>query len=665
MGRLLGIDTGGTYTDAVLFDETMGVVASAKALTTKHDLAIGVRGAVAEVLAGETEAVRLVSLSTTLATNAIVEGHGAPVCLLLLGYGEDALERSGLGQALGTDPVVFIGGGHDPLGDEQRPLDLEAAREAILQQAPKVAAFAVAGYFGVRNPSHELEVRDLVRELTGLPVTCAHELTSNLDAPRRALTAVLNARLIPQLQQLILAVRGFLEEIGIEAPLMVVKGDGSLISDEVALTCPVETILSGPAASVVGARYLSQEVDVIVSDIGGTTTDIAVLRDGRPLLNRDGATVGGWRTMVEAVAVHTCGLGGDSEVRLAEPRGLVVGPRRVVPLSLLACEHSQILAPLREQAARPEAGEHDGRFALRLRPLGGALLTPSETRLWQAMAEGPAALEDLLPSSAMARPLGRLLDRGLVILGAFAPSDAAHLLGLQEGWSREAAHLGAELMARQGAARRRLPAMTAEELARATVERVIVQSGRAVVEAALAEEGGLSADDRRRLGGIFVERALTPAAAEADPLVSFAVALKRPLAAIGAPAATYYPAVAERLDTRLVIPPHAAVTNAVGAVAGGVMQSVRLLITAPEEGCYRVHSPEGPEDFTSLEAADRHAEAAARRLAEAQARAAGAATVELELRRAERAAAVAGGKDIFVDREITATAVGRPRLAGD
>jgi N-methylhydantoinase A/oxoprolinase/acetone carboxylase beta subunit len=663
LGRLLGIDTGGTYTDAVLFDETDGVVASAKSLTTKHDLALGVRGAVEAVLPRGGEDIRLVSLSTTLATNAIVEGQGAPVCLLLLGYGEDALERSGLGQVLHGDPVVFIAGGHDPMGDEQRPLDLEAARQAILAQAPKVAAFAVAGYFAVRNPGHELKVRDLARELTGLPVACAHELTSNLDAPRRALTAVLNARLIPQLQQLILAVRGLLAEKEISAPLMVVKGDGSLITDAVALTCPVETILSGPAASVVGARYLSGEADIIVSDIGGTTTDVAVLHDGRPLLNREGATVGGWRTMVEAVAVHTFGLGGDSEIRLDEPQGLVAGPRRVVPLSLLAAAHPQVTASLEAQVAREAVGDHDGRFALRSRPLDGSGLTPSEERLWRAMEAGPVALEELLPSSAMARPLARLVDRGLVVIGAFAPSDAAHVLGLQAGWPVEAARLGAALFARRGAEKKRLPAMGVEALARAVVERVVVQSGQAVVEAALAEEGELSGDDLRRLGRVFVGRAMTEGDGAAASLVGFSVTLKRPLAAIGAPAATYYPAVAERLGCRLVIPPHAAVSNAVGAVAGGVMQSVTALVTAPEEGRYRVHLASGVRDFTALSEADGYAETEALRLARSQAEAAGAATVEVELSRRERAAEVAGGKEIFVDREITATAFGRPRLA--
>ena len=328
MPILLGLDTGGTYTDAVLFDQTKGrfeasgakasgvVLATAKALTTKHDLAIGLKGAIEAVLphlpAGVKPAdIALVSMSTTLATNAIVEGHGAPICLILLGYDVKALDRAGLKQALGSDPVVFVAGGHKPTGDEQAPLDLAAARGAILTYAPRVAAFAVSGYFSVRNPAHEIAVRQLIRDLTDRPVSCGHELTSKLDAPRRALTVALNARLIPQLQQLIRAVSGLLAERGITAPLMVVKGDGSLIDQQVALTCPVETILSGPAASLVGARHLSGADTVMVSDMGGTTTDIAMLRHGRPVLNKEGAVVGGWRTMVEAVVKI---LGGKIEL---------------------------------------------------------------------------------------------------------------------------------------------------------------------------------------------------------------------------------------------------------------------------------------------------------------------------------------------------------------
>ncbi len=342
----LGIDTGGTYTDAVLVDHASGaVLASAKALTTHHDLSVGIGQAMAAAFDGQTASpaeVSLVALSTTLATNAIVEGQGSPVCLLLIGYDPELIRQYGFERDLVTENVVYLRGGHDGAGNEGEPLDETAAREAILAWRDRVDAFAVSGYFGVRNPAHERRGRALVEELTALPVACGHELTTRLNAVRRATTAALNARLIPLLQELIVTVRRTLQGLDIAAPLMVVKGDGSLVRAEWAKRRPIETILSGPAASVVGAWHLAGRRDVWVVDVGGTTTDIAALRDGCPRLNPEGAQVGEWRTMVEAADVHTVGLGGDSHVRLDKGGRLVIGPRRVVPLCLLASEHPTI-----------------------------------------------------------------------------------------------------------------------------------------------------------------------------------------------------------------------------------------------------------------------------------------------------------------------------------
>ncbi|WP_343713212.1 hydantoinase/oxoprolinase family protein [Inquilinus sp.] len=661
MSLSLGIDTGGTFTDAVLFDPDRGVVAAAKRLTTKHDLALGIGAAIDAVLERHPAEIGFVGLSTTLATNAVVEGQGNPACLILIGYPEAALDRAGLRKAIGADPVVAVAGGHRPTGEEQAPLDLDAVRAAILRHAPAVTAFAVAGYFAVRNPAHEQSVRDLVRDLTGKPVTCGHELTSGLDAPRRALTALLNARLIPLTASLIRAVRGRLDARGITAPLMVVKGDGSLIADRFALARPVETVLSGPAASVVGARWLTGRDDCFVSDIGGTTTDIAVLKDGRPLLNREGAQVGGWRTMVEAVEIRTFGLGGDSEVRVEPGVGLAVGPRRSVPLSLLAQQHPEMLAVLRRQAERPEGISLDGRFALRLRALDTAAdtLSPQERRIWEALADGPQPLETVLTSHLLDRPLERLVARGLVILSGFTPTDAAHVLGLHDGWSREAALLGAALWTRRPAEPGWTPPADAESFARSVLERLTADSALALVEAALARDG--VAEAAREARGLLPRRAVA-GDAPVPALLRPALALGLPLVGIGASAATYYPEIARRLGTESVVPQHAGVTNAIGAVASGVLQTVAITITAPEEGRFRVHAPAGIRTFGSLAEAAAHAEAEARSRAEALAREAGGQEVAVTVTRADRVVSMAGGLDMFVESTVTATAAGRPRM---
>jgi N-methylhydantoinase A/oxoprolinase/acetone carboxylase beta subunit len=660
MSLRLGFDTGGTYTDAVLYDPERGVVASAKALTTKHDLAIGLGGAFAGVRAAIDRPIVLVSLSTTLATNALVEGHGSPVGLLLLGYSPSVLEKPPLRDALGEDPAILLAGGHDALGEAQAPLDLAAVRQAVEGLAGRVAAFAVSGFFSVRNPAHEIAVRRLIRETTERPVTCGHELSAKLDAPRRALTALLNARLIPQLQALIAAVRGLLSESGIAAPLMVVKGDGSLVGAEVAALSPVETILSGPAASVVGAHHLAGVDDVFVSDMGGTTTDIALLRGGRPVLNREGAVVGGFRTMVEAVEVRTFGLGGDSEVH-ATSEGLRLGPRRVVPLSLAATQHPSVLATLERQLA-DEPGEHDGRFALRQRALEAAVELPAaQARIWSTLAEGPRPVAALAAGYASERALARLVDRGLVIIAALTPSDAAHLLGRQQGWSVDAARLGAALFARRWAGR--LGDADPASLAARIVEQVVRQSAGALLDTALAEwrgSAGVGTGDRP-----LVDEALAGPAGRSTDLLSVRIALGRPIVAIGAPIASYYPEIAARLGTRLVLPRHAEVCNAVGAVVGGVSRTVTAVITAPAEGRFRAHLPDGVADFTALEPAAASALAALRRLATEQAQAAGAAELEVRESRDDRIVREADGLELFVESRLSVTAFGRPRLADE
>jgi N-methylhydantoinase A/oxoprolinase/acetone carboxylase beta subunit len=448
---------------------------------------------------------------------------------------------------------------------------------------------------------------------------------------------------------------------------MVVKGDGSLVSDAVALTSPVETILSGPAASVVGACYLSGKSDLVVSDIGGTTTDIAFLEAGRPALDSEGARVAGWRTMVEAVRVHTYGLGGDSEIALQEPQsgrhrgqgpGYRVGPRRIVPLAILARDHSGLLDKLRQQAAERDTLESHGRFALRLRPRDSAQLAPMEEKLWEALADGPRALSDLAPLPSQQRPLQRLVARGLAIYGGFTPTDACHVLGFQREGLKEAAVLGAEIMAHQAQVRFGGQAPGAEQLAESCIEALYRRSGTLHVESALAESGELPLEARDGPGRRLVALGLAP---EKQGLLRLDFALDRPLVAIGASAGTYYPEIARRLGAELLVPEHAEVCNALGAVVGGVFQQVRILVTKPGEGTYRAHLATGPQDFADLASAREAAEAEARQRARQQAEEAGARDIQVSLAVEVNKADLAGGQEMFFELAVLAQALGRPR----
>jgi N-methylhydantoinase A/oxoprolinase/acetone carboxylase beta subunit len=665
MAILLGVDTGGTYTDAVILDDARppaeAVLAKAKSLTTRGDLSLGVGRAVRKALADSgvpPGQIALASLSTTLATNALVEGRGEPVALVFIGFGEADFARSGLAEALGPDPLIRVAGGHRPSGEPAAPLDLAALAEAAAHATPQVTGFAIASYFSVRNPEHEIAARDAIRARTGLPVTCSHELSSKVGGPKRALTTLLNARLVGLIDRLIRATEGLLAETGVKAPLMVVRGDGSLVSAAFARNRPIETILSGPAASIVGASFLTGAPDAVVSDIGGTTTDVAILSAGRPRLDPEGAMVGGWRTMVEAVAMATHGLGGDSEVAILTDgltARLRLGPRRIVPLSLLAMDHPEVLDALRAQFDRPRSTDTDARFLL-----GHATSAPHaapegpEAEILARLANGPAPLDEIAPSRPARAAAGRLVARGLAIHSGFTPSDAAHVLGLQGDWSVDAARLGATLMARQRDGAGRAVAPDAEAFARMTIAALHRRSAEAVLETALREDGYDAA---------LAQSPLAAAALEGRRcLLRPQLALQVPLIGLGASAPTYYPAVAAMLEAAPVIPAHADVANAVGAVAGRVSVALRLTISQPQAGTFRLHLADGPRDFNTYDKAEAAALATLRADAAAAAAEAGAEDAELHESIVKREAEVEGAA-MMVETEITVEASGRPRLA--
>jgi N-methylhydantoinase A/oxoprolinase/acetone carboxylase beta subunit len=660
---LLGIDTGGTYTDAVLWSERTGVLAKAKSLTTRHDLSEGIAGAVDAVLAGAgvpAAAVKLVSMSTTLATNALVEGQGGRVGLVMIGFSEGDLHRDGLAKALGGDPVVHCDGGHDVHGNP-RPLDLSTLDDALDALAPTVSGFAVCAYFSTRNPAHEIVARDLIRDRTGLPVTASHELSAKLGGPRRALTTLLNARLIAMIDRLVAATEGFLARRGIAAPLMVVRGDGALVSAAFARHRPIETILSGPAASLVGARHMTGLANAIVSDIGGTTTDVAVLDGGRPRLDPDGATVGGFRTMVEAVAMRTFGLGGDSEVRLEEgglEATIALGPRRLVPLALIGAAHGAVvMTQLERQLRASNPGRLDGRFALRagLPDRLAAGLSPAESRLYERIRETPEPVDSVLPSTAAGATLDRLVSRGLVQVSGFTPSDAAHVLGRQANWDETAARLGAMLFARRRDGRGKAIAASPEEISERVLAALTRRSAEAILETAFAEDG--------LDGAAVVSHAVVQAAIARRPgIARVALTLDRPVIGLGASAPLHYANLPDLVGSGCVIPVDTDVANALGAVVGQVRVTVEALVSQPQEGLFRAAAGSALRDFGDEAQALDWAEAEVRDRAEAAARAAGADTAEIVAARDLRLSTVEGQR-MFIEARVTAVASGRPRMA--
>lgn len=665
MAYFLGVDTGGTYTDAVIVDEAADrVIGKAKSLTTRADLALGIGRAVDAALAQSGVAaadVALVSLSTTLATNALVEGQGGRVALIFVGFDDGDLDRGGLIEALKGDPVIRMAGGHSHAGTETEPLDLTTLETQLLELGTQVMGFAIAARFATRNPAHEIAIRDLVRRVTGRPATCSHELSAQLNGPKRALTAVLNARLIGMIDRLVAACERHLAEIGIDAPLMVVRGDGALISAAMVRERPIETILSGPAASIVGARWLTGAQDALVSDIGGTTTDVALLRGGLPEIDPAGARVGGFRTMVEAVAMRTTGLGGDSEVHLKTEGlvgGLRLGPRRLIPVALLAADHPAMVHATLDRALSTEtAGEFDGRFVV---PMAGQTggLTPREHTVLARITE-PMPMAQALTSRLEVAALERLVARGLVMISGVTPSDASHVLGRLDAWDATASEKAVRLLGRRRNGAGERFATDAAVLAQGIIDQLTSQTVDCLLEAAFDEDDAFDGQPSETLA----RHPLTTAAlGQHKGILQLSARLGVPVIGLGASAPSYYGAVGERLHCEMILPEHAGVANAIGAVVGQVSQRVQAIVTSPAEGRFTAHLPDGLQQFSDRNTALATLEAALIAEATARARAAGAEDLRVTTSRDVREADIEG-RTMFIEATITATASGRPRVA--
>lgn len=665
MALALGVDTGGTYTDAVLIRDQDEVIASAKSLTTRADLALGVSDAIRAVLDASGVApgdIALAALSTTLATNALVEGQGGRVGLIYVGFAETDLDRHGLSDALKGDPALVVAGGHTHAGTEAAPLDMDAIAQFLETHRGRVSGWAVAAQFATRNPAHELAVAEAVTRITGAPVTASHDLSARLNGPKRAVTAVLNARLIGMIHRLIGRAEDALVDLGIHAPLMVVRGDGALMSAPQAKARPIETILSGPAASIVGARWLTGAQDALVSDIGGTTTDVALLRGGRPAIDPQGAKVGAFRTMVEAVAMRTTGLGGDSEVHVQTgglQGGLTLGPRRVLPVALAAQMAPDVVHAALDAALRSELGrEFDGRFVPGVAGMTAEGLSERDAALLARIGDELHPMNDVLRNRMDLGGLKRLVDRGLVQVSAVTPSDAAHVLGRLDAWDGSASHKALTLLARRriGSGERLAPG--AEPLAQMIIDQLTQQTGAALLEAAFAEDPAFD-DDAAYLARHVLLRA---GLGRHRGLLALDAALNVDVVGLGASAPSYYPAVGDHLNCRMILPEHAGVANAIGAVVGRITQRRSGQVTSPAEGKFRVHLDTGPEDFADPDAALARIEAVLTTAARDAVSAAGADDIRVTADRQIRSAQVEA-REVFVEATVTVEASGRPRIA--
>ena len=324
---LLGLDVGGTFTDAVIIDGHR-VVATAKRRTTKDNLMNGIGEALDAVLEGyDTSNIEQVTLSTTVVTNTIVEEKEQVVDLYVVtGPGRN------VDDIFPVKPIYLQGyTDHRGIVVERTPADAVRGIANMVQTRSGTDLAAVSAKFGVRNPQEELSITEELKN-TYHAISNGSLLSGSLNFPRRTISAYFNSAVTPVFTVFKKNVEDALSARNIVAPLHILKADGGSLPVEHMVSRPVETAFTGPAATVLGRSALGVigNQHTVALDIGGTTTDISLWKHGRPLMTKNGVSIREYPSAVRSFAVTSVGIGGESVVRLKNGN-LTVGPERVGP----------------------------------------------------------------------------------------------------------------------------------------------------------------------------------------------------------------------------------------------------------------------------------------------------------------------------------------------
>lgn len=656
---VVGIDTGGTYTDGVLMDyHSRGVITAAKTLTTRDDLSRGVITVLKKLNIEDPAKIKLVGISSTLSTNSVAEGKAREVGLILIGYDADLIASYGLDQNFNTPHVAYFQGGHTSQGNEKAPMDVSGVRQWVEEKKDTVDAFAVSSYFSPLNPEHEEAAVRLIRDVCDLPVVLGHQLSTQIDSVKRASTACLNASLVAVMQEFIDAVQAALADRRITAPLMIVKGDGSLMPHSEAAEKPVETILSGPSASAMGGLFFSRTGNALMIDVGGTTTDMALLKDSRMIISDKGARVGNIETAVKAAQIRTICVGCDSRLAFDQWGKTTVGPDRVVPLSRLASRYPDVREEvLNLDNKSPQSWVHNDIIYWFLHApvtdIEDNYKDPKQQQLLKLLNAGPKSVSALLAAMNVyhtvqlnAEPL---LRQGVIEVATLTPTDLLHVNGKLDKWDADAARRAvACACVIQQKDKKTFVEECLELIVTTMIKETMIFLARQSGEDTLPEN----------LDGKWADWLFQEAVGGRSGTLSINIASRFPIIGIGAPAGIFIKKVAEALKAPFILPEHAHVANAAGAVAGSIISEKEALLYVRERTdafTYIVQIGDTQTHFTEHADALKYARRQVSGVAKARAAAAGAVSPQVDV-----STQVEGSME-----RIRARAVGNPVLSGE
>ncbi len=594
----IGIDTGGTCTDAVIYDlQAKSILAAAKTLTTKSNLEIGI-AKVLDSLPGELlQQADTIALSTTLATNACVENKGCRAKLLIIGTDpsiirrlKDVLADYGIND---LSQLIVLDAKAENMFSEPYDPDWEELRRRTPELFADCDCVGIVQTFpGSNGGRFELTALRILREELTIPLTIAYDICKETDFLKVCASTLLNARLIPLIAEFMQAVHNVMQTHHLDIPLMIVRSDGTLMSEEMARTCPVETLLCGPAASVIGGGELSREEDCLILDMGGTTTDIAMVRKGEPVRAVEGIMIGQYRTSIKGVDARAISLGGDTAVRFRE-KELFLDMVRIIPVSILASEYPQILPVLEELSRRehPHTRMIHEFFVLQKDIAGKSGYTEEEQRICEVLREGPLITLDLverLGADLYHLDTKRLEQEGIIMKSGITPTDMMVLKGDLSLYDDTAARLMLSYVAMNLDVR---PETVPDMVYELVIHKMYKNLGAFILDQQFPGRNGYFDPSRTgelldtcyelaciryREGREAVEKAYDAAVMELTTTL--------PLVGIGAPVHVFLPEVAKLFGTRTVLSEYSHVANALGAAAGHRVAAVDVAAAADYDG---------------------------------------------------------------------------------
>lgn len=569
----LSIDSGGSYTDAVIMDiVTKEVIAKIKSKTTHDDMIVGMMDAMDSLLLTRTfnpKDIRYVGLSTTLATNSILENKGGKVGLIRIGWNPlpDAL--------LPVTKDVYFDGGHDVKGATVAGLPETSIVAAAKEMESIVDCIIVSSKFSCISDSNERMAKNALKDKVRIPVIAAYELSTELGIHERTNTAILNGMLLPVIDDFIDGVSSLLSRYGISARMMIMKGDGTVMNVETARKRPVETMMSGPAASVVGGQALSGKDTCVVIDVGSTSTDIAILKNGLPPVSKDGAVVAGKRTHVKNMDAYAIALGGDSHIRFSNGEDIRIGPNRAVPLATSSVRYPIIIDRLRKGDSAS--------FVIPHKMKGNAFTTNEEKVLDFVIANAPCTLKEIYGNFSSMYTIKTVMDglmsAGALIMTGLTPTDFMVLKGDFDTGNREASELGLALESRNAG-------LTADQFIVKVMNHIVTIAGKAIVEKIMVDQTSKETFD------INASKIIDAAVGRGYlDIMDVSMKLALPVVGLGGPARVFLSPLSDRLGTEIIIPDNFDVGNAMGTVFSKVTHTSVVTIIPHAEGGYELRSP--------------------------------------------------------------------------